>query len=116
MTKLRRQTWEAGVDLFVVKNSLFERGNRGYALRGDSGIRRGAHLYRHHIRDPSAPAKVLSDFLKEADSGKILGGALDGRFLEDSEVKELASLPPREVLLSRIVGASRRPWRAFRAY
>ncbi len=109
MTKLRRQTREAGVDLFVVKNSLFERAIEGTPYEVIRESVEGPISIATTSGDPSAPAKVLSDFLKEADSGKILGGALDGRFLEDSEVKELASLPPREVLLSRLVGALQAP-------
>ena len=54
--------------------------------------------------EPSAPAKVLNDFIKKASIGQITGGVLDGKFLEADEVKALAELPSREVLLGQIVG------------
>ncbi len=109
MTKLRRQARAAGVDLFVVKNSLLARAIEGTPYEVIRESVEGPISIATTSGDPSAPAKALGDFLKEADSGKILGGALDGRFLKDSEVKELASLPPREVLLSRLAGALQAP-------
>ena len=52
--------------------------------------------------DPAALSKAVVDFAKTNDKLKIVAGYLDGKLLTDKQIKILASLPSREVLLSMI--------------
>ncbi len=104
MTDLRRKTREAGVDLSVIKNSLLQRAVEGTSFEAITDHLEGPVSLAITQGDPSAPAKVLNDFLKGSDSGKINGGVVDGDFLDEAKIKVLADLPPREVLLGQLAG------------
>jgi large subunit ribosomal protein L10 len=60
-------------------------------------------------KDPVAAAKVLTDFIREFEKPAIKIGLVDGRPVTGDQVKRLASLPPREVLLSQLAGAMQAP-------
>ncbi len=104
MTTLRRRSREAGVELSVMKNNLLHRAVEGTAYESIQDHLKGPVSIATTTGEPSAPAKVLNDFVKEASVGQIAGGVLDGKFLDVGEIKALAELPPREVLLGQIVG------------
>ena len=55
--------------------------------------------------DPVESAKALRDFAKENPALVIKGGVLDGKPLTGDEIKKLADLESREVLLSKLAGA-----------
>jgi len=55
--------------------------------------------------DPAAVAKALKEYSKSNDSLVIKGGVLDGKALSVDEIKALADLPSREVLLAEFAGA-----------
>jgi large subunit ribosomal protein L10 len=104
MTELRRRLKEAGIEYQVVKNSLMER------AAVDTGVDRIREYFKGpgaialSYDDPVAPAKVLSQFAKENDKLEIRVGVLDGRTLAPADIKALADLPSREVLLAQVLG------------
>ncbi|REK89766.1 50S ribosomal protein L10 [Streptomyces inhibens] len=55
--------------------------------------------------DPVEAAKGLRDFAKENPALVIKGGVLDGKGLSADEIKKLADLESREVLLAKLAGA-----------
>jgi len=59
--------------------------------------------------DIISPAKITYNFAKENDNLKILGGVFEGKFIEKEKVEELAQIPTREELLSRMVGSLSTP-------
>ena len=64
--------------------------------------------------DAIAPAKVISSFIKKnkLDDAEILtikAGIVDGKVISAKEVKELALLPSREVLLAKLLGSMQAP-------
>lgn len=105
MTDLRKRSREAGVEFSVVKNSLFHRAVEGTPFEAIQDRLKGPVSLAITAGDPATPAKVLNDFIKEASIGQITGGVLDGEFLDVDEIKALAALPSREVLLGQLVGA-----------
>jgi large subunit ribosomal protein L10 len=104
MADLRRRTREAGVELSVVKNNLLRRAVEGTSFEPIQDHLKGPVSLAIAQGDPAAPAKAVSDFLKEVKIGQITGGILDGEFLDEAKIKALADLPPREVLLGQLVG------------
>src|SRR5690606_40275853 len=63
--------------------------------------------------DPVATAKALSDFARESRVLEVRGGVLGGKPLGPDDVKALADLPPREVLLAQVVGGIQAPIAGF---
>jgi len=112
MGELRRMLRGAEVNLQVVKNTLAKRAieDTDFSVAGDMFSGPVAVAYGD---DPAALARVLSDFARSNDALKILGGVLNGKRLEKAEVATLASLPPREVLLARILSAMQSPLSGF---
>ena len=102
---LRRKLRDAGVEFRVVKNSLLSRASEdtGVALIRDHF--KGPSAIAYSFEDPVAPAKILSEFAKDNKAFEIKAGVLDGSVLEPEDIKALASLPSREVLLGQLLSA-----------
>ena len=111
MTDLRRRLRKAGVEYVVIKNTLAlravnESGLVGERLRGPTGLVVST--------DPVAAAKVLSDFAKENDQRPaVKGGLFEGRALSPAQVKQLASMPSREQMLSELGAGLMAPMAQF---
>ena len=61
------------------------------------------------LQDPVSPAKVLAEYAKGNDKLRIIGGQMDNQVLDAAGVNELAQLPSREELLSRMLGSLQSP-------
>jgi len=59
--------------------------------------------------DPVAPAKILTDFIKNNPSMRIKCAVLGGKLIDESQVKAIANLPPKEILLGQLVGLFNSP-------
>jgi large subunit ribosomal protein L10 len=103
MTKLRSQARGLGVTLSVLKNTLARRAVAGSAFEIVSDQMTGPLIYGFSV-DAVAAAKVVADFAKTNDKLVIRGGAFAGKTLDVNGVKQLASIPSKEVLLAQICG------------
>ena len=103
MTKLRSQARGLGVTLSVLKNTLARRAMVGSPFEVVSDQMTGPLIYGFSV-DAVAAAKVVSDFAKTNDKLVIRGGAFAGKTLDVHGVKQLASIPSKEVLLAQICG------------
>ena len=56
-----------------------------------------------------APAKVLVDFAKDNEALEIKGGFIDGKVVSLDEIKVYASIPSKEVLISKMLGSLQSP-------
>ena len=63
--------------------------------------------------DAVAPAKLLVDFSKENEGLVVKGGSLDGSILDLNSVKALASIPPRDELIGKLLGVASGPIQGF---
>ena len=61
--------------------------------------------------DPVAVAKFIREFTEKNDELQVKAGTLEGRYLEAEDVKQLAKLPGREVLLAQLLGVLQAPAR-----
>ena len=113
-TELRRKLREAGVSYQVVKNTMTRIAAKEAGLDGLDDIFNGTTALAIAGDDVVAPAKVICDFIKENkldEAGKLFvkAGILDGRVIDTEEVKALANLPSREVLIAKILGSMQAP-------
>ncbi len=103
MTRLRSQARGNGVTLSVLKNTLARRAVAGSAFEVLSDQMTGPLIYGFSV-DAVAAAKVVADFAKTNEKLVIRGGAFAGKILDVNGVKQLASIPSKEVLLAQICG------------
>jgi large subunit ribosomal protein L10 len=111
MTELRRRLKRAGIEYVVIKNTLAlravnESGLVGETLKGPTGLVVG--------KDPVSAAKVLTEFAKEfEDKPSVKGGLLQGKKIDNAQLKRLASLPSREQMLADLGAGMQSPMAAF---
>ena len=103
MTKLRSDARSKGVTLGVLKNTLARRAVAGSSFEVVADQMSGPLIYGFS-EDAVAAAKVVADFAKTNDKMVIRCGAYNGKALDVDGVKQLASIPSREVLLSQLCG------------
>ncbi len=102
-TKLRKELREAGVDYFVVKNTLLKLAIADTDIEGISSVLEGTTAMAISA-DPIAGAKILNEYAKKSE-GKftIKSGFMDNKVLTPAEVEELAELPSKEGLLQMLL-------------
>jgi large subunit ribosomal protein L10 len=111
MTELRRRLKRVGIDYVVIKNTLAlravnESGLVGEKLKGPTGLVVG--------KDPVAAARVLTEFAKEfEDRPAMKGGLLQGKAINNAQVKRMASLPSREQMLADLAASMQSPMAAL---
>ena len=103
MTELRSKARSNGVALSVLKNTLVRRAVAGSSFESVVDQMTGPLIYGFS-EDAVAAAKVVADFAKTNDKLVIRGGVYDGKALDANGVKQLASIPTKEVLLSQLCG------------
>lgn len=110
-TKLRRKLREAGVEYRVVKNTMMRIAAQEAGLEGLDESLEGPTAIAISFTDPVAPAKVISDFVKEnkLQALEVKAGVVEGKVIDAQGVKALASLPPREVLIAKALGSMQAP-------
>ena len=103
MTKLRSSARSQGVALSVLKNTLARRAVVGSSFEVASEQMSGPLIYGFS-EDAVAAAKVVADFAKTNDKLVIRAGVYGGKALDANGVKQLASIPSKEVLLAQLCG------------
>lgn len=112
MTDLRNQLREVQVELKVAKNTLVRRAVADTSLQPLEQYLVGPTVVAFSA-DPIAPAKVLTSFAKRNEQLKVKGGVVEGRVVDDAQIKALADLPSREGLLSMLLSVLQSPVRNF---
>ena len=109
ITKLRRSLQKDGGDYMVTKNTLAKIAIKGtpYEVLADS--MKGPIAIAFGFEDQVAPAKALSNFIKEVKKGEILAAAMDGKLLTADEAKALANLPSKQEIYAKILGCINSP-------
>lgn len=113
VTELRKKLREAGVEYKVVKNTLTSRAAKAANIDGLDQFLSGPTALAFGFTDVVAPAKILADFAKDHKKLELKGGVLEGKIIDLTAVKELASLPSREALLGQVAGLLQAPIRGL---
>ena len=108
MTKLRNAARSNGVTLSVLKNTLARRAVVGSAFEVVADQMSGPLIYSFS-QDAVAAAKVVAEFAKTNDKLVIRAGAYGGKALDVNGVKQLASIPSKDVLLAQLLGLMQSP-------
>lgn len=102
MTELRSNARKEGVYLRVLKNTLVRRAVEGTSFAALADQMVGPLVYAAS-EDAVAAAKVLHQFAKKDDKIIIKAGSYNGEVMNANQVVELASIPSREELLSKLL-------------
>jgi len=108
-TKLRSAMREAGVKYTVAKNTLIRIAAKEVGIEGMDAFLEHNTAIAVAKEDPIAVAKIVNDFAKDHKALEIKAGVLDGRIISVDEIKALAALPSREVLLAKMLGSMQAP-------
>jgi len=113
VTDLRRRLRKAGVEYVVVKNTLALRALKAASVAGLDPHVIGPTAFALTSADAAAAAKVLTDFAKEFEKPALKAAIVDGRAVTPEQVKRMAQLPPRDVLLGELAGTLQAPLAGF---
>ncbi len=108
-TQLRRQLREANVTYKVYKNTLMNFAFKGTDFESMSSLLEGPNAIAISKEDATAPARILAKFAKTADALELKAGVVEGTFYDAAGIKEIASVPSREELLSKFLGSIQSP-------
>jgi len=103
MTQLRNELRKEGAQLEVVKNTLLSMASEGTSVSVLKEFLKGPNAIVTSKDDPVAPAKVLVKFAESNQKLEIKIGAMSGRVLNIDDIKALAKMPPKEILLAQVL-------------
>lgn len=113
MTELRSQLRKAGVSFRVVKNTLLRRaaseagiGDLGTDFKGPTAVAFGP-------ADPVQTAKIFQEFYTRLEKPTVRRFLVEKRTYQPTDLKAIASLPPREIVLAQLVAAIEAPISGF---
>jgi large subunit ribosomal protein L10 len=111
--QLKNKLKSVSTNYIVVKNSLCRSALKEMKIEALPDMVEGSCAISYTDKDPVEASKVLVDFSKTNEKFKLKGGYADGAVLSLDTIKELASMPPREILLARLVSAMNSPVTGF---
>jgi large subunit ribosomal protein L10 len=113
MSDLRKNLKQTGASVCITKNSVvrlalkeIEQEELSEKVSGQTALIWGG-------ADSAEVSKILIDFIKTSESTVVQGGLLQGRILEQADVKKLSELPSREVLLATLFATIQSPLTRF---
>ena len=108
-TQLRKQLREANVVYKVYKNTLVKRAIQGTAFESLTDDLNGPTAIAISTTDATAPARILAEFSKNAEALTLKSGVVEGDYYDTEGIKEVASIPSRDILLGRLLGSFQSP-------
>ena len=108
-TRLRKNLREAGIIYKVYKNTFMNFAFKGTEFEGLGEYLEGPSAVAISKDDATAPARLLSEFAKTADKLEIKAGVVEGNLFDAKGMASIASIPSRDVLISRLLGSLQSP-------
>lgn len=112
-TQLRKNLREAGVEYRVYKNTLVTLAAKELGLEGIVEYLEGPVSIAFGYEDVTAPARILNDFAKDHKVLELKAGIIDGEIYDSDKIKQLATIPSKEVLIAKLLGSIKSPISSF---
>lgn len=110
LAELRRAIRDAGIEMKVVKNRLFQRAALDAERPELVDLLEGPTAVLFGYEDIAESAKAITEYARQARNAfAVRKGVMDGQLLSAADVQSLASLPPRPILAGQIAGALQAP-------
>lgn len=111
MTALRQRLRQDKIAYQVVKNTLMKKAIEGSSLEKLKDYFQGPTAVAISYGEPIALAKALTEFQKTLPNLEVKVGLIEGSLTSPPEIKSLATMPPREILLAQLLGTLQAPAR-----
>lgn len=108
-TTLRKTLREAGVTYKVYKNTLIKRAIAGTEFEALGEVLEGPTAIAISTEDATAPARIINEATKKMPALEMKAGVVAGTYYDNEMIKVIATIPSREVLLSRLLGSMQSP-------
>lgn len=108
-TKLRKQLREANVVYKVYKNTMLKRAFEGTEYEALSKHLEGPTAVAFGLEDATAPARIINEVAKTAPKLEFKAGVVDGVYYDETGIQIIATIPSREVLISKLLGSLQAP-------
>ncbi len=108
-TKLRKQLREADVVYKVYKNTLLKRAFEGTAYEALYKHLEGPTAVAFGASDATAPARIINDAIKTSPKLEFKAGVVEGTYYDAKGIQLIATIPSREVLISKLLGSLQSP-------
>ena len=102
MNSLRRELNKNGVQYKVVKNTFSMIAAKKIGMENLAQYLEGPTAIAFCAKDEIIPFKILEKFAKTNEALKIKSGLIEGRLIDENQIKAIVSIPSREVLLSKL--------------
>ena len=112
-TILRRKLREANVEYRVYKNTMMNFAVQGTEFESISKHLAGPSAIAISYEDPTSGPRVIAEVLKKNPELEFKGGVVEGAYYDDAGMKAIGDIPPREELLSRLLGSFKSPISSF---
>ena len=112
-TDLRKKLREAGIEYKVYKNTLVILAVKELGLNGIVEYLEGPVSVAFGYEDVTVAARVLNDFAKDHNKLELKAGIVEGEIYDESKIKQLATIPPKEVLIAKLLGSIKSPISSF---
>ena len=106
---MRKKLREANVDYTVYKNTLIKRAIEGTEFAPLADVLDGPSAIAISKEDATAPARVLKEVIDEFKKMEFKAGVVEGTFFDQNRIKEIASIPNRDVLIAKFMGSIQSP-------
>ena len=104
-TALRSELRRDGVEYSVIKNTLTRKALDKLGMSGLDHVLSGTTSLATADSDPIGPFRIINDYSKKlGDRFNIKAAFMDGQILSDSEIAEMAALPSKDALYSKVLG------------
>ncbi len=109
VTNLRNIFREKNIEYRVLKNTMVRLAANQAGIDGLDAYLTGPTAIAFGMEDAVIPAKIMADFIKNQKKTEIKGGILSGSVLDAQGIQALADLPPKEVLIAKMLGSMNAP-------
>lgn len=109
VTKLRVELLNNGCEFKVIKNNITKRAAEAAGFGQVNEALVGPNAVAFSNEDSVAAAKVLYDFAKENEALELKVGVVDGEYMNNDDIKIIATIPSRETLLTMFAAGLLQP-------
>ncbi len=108
-TELRKKLREAGVVYKVYKNTMLNFAFKGTEFEALSKDLNGPSAIAFGMEDATAPARILLECTKTMPKLEFKSGVVEGTYYDAKGIQVIATIPSREVLISKLLGSLQSP-------
>lgn len=113
ISQLRKNLKSKSSKLLFVKNSIAKLALKQNKIDGISDVICGSAGLVFCGDDPIILSKMIFSFAKDNERLAVLGGYLDGKFLDSKKIKQISQLPSKKIILQNLLMTMNAPIYGF---